>query len=59
MDKLMMQIAKPDDRQAVAAILFKNGYQVRLVTQKVNGRAVSFVEATKGGTSHEQDDDHR
>lgn len=50
---MMIQISKLEDMQTVATILFKNGYQVRLVKVKENAKAVTYIEAIKGGATNE------
>ena len=49
--KLTLEIKNPDDRKTVAAILFENGYTVRLTRIKnATGKATKIlIEAEKEG----------
>lgn len=37
-------ISTKQDRETLATILFRNGYTVRTVTEKINGKTVTKVE---------------
>ena len=52
MNNIILQIAKPEDMQAVAVILFKNGYTVRMKkTKNTSGRAVTYLVVEKDGNN--------
>ena len=49
---MLIEIDKADDRQAVANILFKNGYTIRELTIKgEKGKAKKFIEYEKQGNT--------
>jgi hypothetical protein len=45
--KVILEVAKDDDKNTVAAILFANGYIVRKIKIIVNGKSKYVIEATK------------
>lgn len=48
---MIIQIAKQEDMQTVAVILFKNGYTVRMQkTKNAAGKVVSYLVAERDGT---------
>lgn len=47
-----IQIAKAEDMQTVAVILFKNGYTVRMQkTKNAAGKAVTYLVAERTGSN--------
>ncbi len=54
MDKQKIYVSTPADREQVAAILFKNGYTVRLGKEQVKNRTVMLIEFWKGGDTDAQ-----
>lgn len=47
---MIIQIAKAEDMQTVAVILFKNGYTVRMEkTKNATGKAVTYLVAERTG----------
>ena len=44
MEKYKIIVSAPSDREAVAAILFKNGYAVKLVKEKNGSRTAMSIE---------------
>lgn len=49
---MIIQIAKQEDMQTVAVILFKNGYTVRMQKTKTGtGKTVTYLVATKEGAN--------
>lgn len=54
-DRAMIECAAPADRDALAVILVRNGYTVRVVKKKspTGSRTISYVEYWKGGSAGE------
>ena len=50
-ERTMIECAAPADRDALAVILVRNGYTVRVVKKKspTGSRTISYVEYWKGG----------
>lgn len=48
MEKQKIYVSNPADREQVAAVLFKNGYTVKLGKEQAKGRTVMSVEFWKG-----------
>ena len=54
-DLILLKIANEADRVTVASILFKNGYEVKTVRKKKNGKSYEyFVGCKLGGPDEPQ-----
>lgn len=53
LDLILLKIANEADRVTVASILFKNGYEVKTVRKKKNGKTYEYFIGCKPGNPDE------
>ena len=54
MEKQRIVVSNPDDRNALAIILVKNGYTVRVVKERQGNKTTMFVEYWSGECDQEK-----